>query len=33
MEPRPAGSGNEIVNKVVGGVIPKNFIPAVIKAH
>jgi elongation factor G len=31
IEPNPAGKGNEIVNKIVGGVIPKEYIPAVIK--
>ena len=29
MEPLPRGSGFEFVNKIVGGVIPKEFIPAV----
>ncbi len=31
IEPNEKGKGNEIVNKIVGGVIPKEFIPAVIK--
>lgn len=31
IEPNPAGKGNEIINKIVGGVIPKEYIPAVIK--
>ena len=31
IEPNPAGKGNEVINKIVGGVIPKEYIPAVIK--
>jgi elongation factor G len=31
IEPNEAGKGNEILNKVVGGVIPKEYIPACIK--
>lgn len=31
IEPLAAGSGIEIVNKIVGGTIPKEFIPAVEK--
>jgi elongation factor G len=31
IEPNEAGKGNEIVSKVVGGVIPKEYIPAIIK--
>jgi elongation factor G len=31
LEPMPPGSGFEFVNKVVGGSIPKNYIPAVEK--
>ena len=31
IEPNERGKGNEIVSKIVGGVIPKEFIPAVIK--
>ena len=31
IEPNESGKGNEIVSKIVGGVIPKEYIPAVIK--
>ncbi|RJG37450.1 elongation factor G [Motilimonas pumila] len=31
MEPKEAGSGYEFVNDIVGGVIPKDYIPAVDK--
>ena len=31
IEPNEKGKGNEIVSKIVGGVIPKEYIPAVIK--
>ena len=31
MEPVPRGGGFEYVNQVVGGAIPRNFIPAVEK--
>src|SRR3989344_4068847 len=31
IEPNEVGKGNEIVSKVVGGVIPKEYIPACIK--
>jgi len=30
IEPNEAGKGNEIVSKIVGGVIPKEYIPACI---
>lgn len=30
IEPNEKGAGNEIVNKIVGGVIPREYIPAVI---
>lgn len=30
IEPNEKGKGNEVVSKIVGGVIPKEFIPAVI---
>lgn len=30
IEPNEKGKGNEIINKIVGGVIPKEYIPAVI---
>ncbi len=29
IEPRESGAGYEFVNKIVGGVVPKEFIPAV----
>lgn len=29
VEPREAGAGYEFVNKIVGGVIPKEFIPSI----
>ncbi len=29
ISPRPPGSGFEFVNKIVGGVVPKEYIPAV----
>ncbi len=31
IEPNEKGKGNEIVSKIVGGTIPKEYIPAVIK--
>jgi len=31
LEPLPRGSGNEFTDKIVGGSIPKNYIPAVEK--
>jgi elongation factor G len=31
VEPKERGSGNEFVDAIVGGVIPRNFIPAVEK--
>lgn len=31
LEPRESGAGYEFVNEVVGGVVPKEFIPAVDK--
>ena len=31
IEPNEPGKGNEIVSKIVGGVIPKEYIPAIIK--
>lgn len=31
IEPNESGKGNEVVSKIVGGVIPKEYIPAVIK--
>lgn len=31
VEPNEAGKGNEVVSKIVGGVIPKEYIPACIK--
>jgi len=31
IEPQPAGKGFEFVNRIVGGSIPREFIPAVEK--
>ena len=31
LEPLPRGSGHEFVDRIVGGTIPKNYIPAVEK--
>ena len=31
LEPLPRGSANEFTNRIVGGAIPKNYIPAVEK--
>ena len=31
VEPNEAGKGNEVISKIVGGAIPKEYIPAVIK--
>ncbi len=31
IEPNEAGKGNEVVSKIVGGTIPKEYIPACIK--
>lgn len=31
IQPNTSGKGNEIVSKIVGGVIPREYIPAVIK--
>jgi elongation factor G len=31
LEPLPRGSGNEFADRIVGGTIPKNYIPAVEK--
>lgn len=31
IEPNEKGKGNEVVSKIVGGVIPREFIPAIIK--
>lgn len=30
LEPNETGKGNEVINKIVGGVIPREYIPAVI---
>ena len=31
VEPNEAGKGNEVISKIVGGVIPKEYIPACIR--
>ena len=31
IEPNERGKGNEVVSKIVGGVIPREYVPAVIK--
>ncbi|MBI3508192.1 MAG: elongation factor G [Chlamydiia bacterium] len=31
IEPNETGKGNEVVSKIVGGVIPKEYVPACIK--
>ena len=31
VEPNEAGKGNEVVSKIVGGVIPKEYIPSCLK--
>ncbi|MDD4860023.1 MAG: elongation factor G [Dehalococcoidales bacterium] len=31
LEPKPRGTGNEFAERVVGGTVPRNFIPAVEK--
>jgi elongation factor G len=31
LEPLPGGTGHEFINKIVGGTIPRNYIPAVEK--
>ena len=31
IEPNEKGKGNEVVSKIVGGVIPREYIPAVLK--